>query len=351
MARMGKETTSATEILAALRRRLPELLPTLKVALEAPHRRGDADIVLRVRAGRRTVRLLGEIKSVGEPRYLAQAITALTLATRKTPGSYPVVIAPYIAPEGQRLCREAGVGYLDLAGNAYLRFDGILVDRHTATPPPRARARLRRLFAPRSSRVSRVLLENTGRTWTLAALATEAGLSLRTVHLVVNALEEKALAETPRGALRLTKPGELLDIWAEQYRLDVHRRHTFYTFARDPLEVARRLAAHAADHQEPAALTLHSGAALVAPFVRSPDLHAYIAGDLERLVAAVDLRPVESGGTVHLFQPYDAGVFYRVQTRESLPVVCATQLYLDLLHYPARGREQAEVLRRQVLRY
>jgi hypothetical protein len=117
------------------------------------------------------------------------------------------------------------------------------------------------------------------------------------------------------------------------------------------LEVARRLATQAAEHQESAAPTLHSGATLVAPFVRSPDVHACFTGDLERLVAAPDLRPVESGGTAHLFEPYDAGVFYRVQTVEQLPVVCATQLYLDLLHYPARGRQQAEVLRRQVLRY
>ena len=236
------------------------------------------------------------------------------------------------------------------AGNAYLRFDGIVVDRHAATPPGRARPRLRRLFAPRSSRIPRVLLENPERPWTLAALAAEAGLSARTAHLVVNALQEKALIDKRRAAITLTKPGELLDFWAEHYRLDVHQRHTF-TFIRDPLEVARQLAGHAAAHRESTALTLHSGAALVAPFVRSPDVHAYFAGDLERLRGALDLRPVESGGTVHLFEPYDAGVFYRVQMLDQVPVVCTTQLYLDLLHYPARGREQAEVLRRQTLTF
>lgn len=61
-------------------------------------------------------------KSPGEPRYLAQAITVLTLAARRPPPRYPVVVARYIAPEGQRLCREAGVGdHLDPAGNAFLR--------------------------------------------------------------------------------------------------------------------------------------------------------------------------------------------------------------------------------------
>ena len=340
-----------TEILTSLRRRLPELLPTLRVVIEPPSRKGAADLVLRLRAAGKTWRLICEMKSVGEPRYLAQAITTLSLVVRNAPRSYPVVVAPYIAPEGQRLCREAGVGYLDLTGNAYPRFDGILVDRRSGAPPPRAKARLRRLFSPRSSRILRVLLEQPDQTWTLARLGTEAGVSLRTAHLVIDALEEKAYVQKRRAAITLTKPGEFLDLWAQNYRLEAHRQHTFYTFVRDLREFAGRLTAHAVDHKEPLALTLHSGAALVAPFVRSSDVHAHFRGDLDRLVTTLDLRPVETGGTVHLLEPYDPGVFYRLQTVRKIQVVCNTQLYLDLINYPARGREQAEVLRRQKLRY
>jgi hypothetical protein len=339
------------EILASLRRRLPELLPTLRVEVERPPREAPWDLVLRLRPPGKTRRLVCEVKSVGEPRYLAQAITSLTLATRKDPGLYPVVVAPYISPEGQRLCRDAGVGYLDLTGNAFLRFDGTLVDRASAEPPPRAKARLRRLFAPRSSRIVRVLLEQPAAEWTLARLAEEAAISLRTAHLVVNALEEKAFVEKRRGAITLEKPGDLLDLWAQNYSLDRHRQHTFYTFVRNPAQLAARLSAYAVAHKEPVGLTLHSGAAFVAPFVRSPDVHAYFVGERERLVKTLDLRPVESGGTVHLLDPQDEGVFYRVRTIRGVRVVCNTQLYLDLINYPARGREQAEVLRRQKLGY
>jgi len=337
------------QVLANLRRRLPELLPTLRVAIERPSRDASWDLVLKVRSAAGARRLVCEVKSVGEPRYLAQAITALTLAARQDPRVYPVVVAPYISPEGQRLCREAGVGYMDLTGNVFLRFDGILVDRRSAEAPPREKARLRRLFSPRSSRILRALLEQPKEEWTLAGLAAEASVSLRTAHLVVNALEEKGFAEKRRGAITLQKPGELLDLWAQNYSLEQHRRHTFYTFARDPRELAAKLTAHALARREQFALTLHSGAALVAPFVRTGDVHAYFLGELERLAKALDLRPVETGGTVHLLEPYDEGVFYRVQTIRRARVVCNTQLYLDLVNYPARGREQAEVLRRQKL--
>jgi hypothetical protein len=117
------------------------------------------------------------------------------------------------------------------------------------------------------------------------------------------------------------------------------------------IDLAAKLCAYAVSRKEAVGLTLHSGAAFVAPFVRSPDVHAYFAGDRERLVKALDLMPVESGGIVHLLEPYDEGVFYRMQTIRGVRAVCNAQLYLDLINYPARGREQAEVLRRQKLGY
>lgn len=340
-----------SQIITSLSQRLPELLPALDVEVQRPRREDPWDIAIKVRVAGTMRRVICEVKSVGEPRYLAQAITTLMRTTRKDPRLYPLVVAPYISPEGQRLCREAGVGYLDLAGNAFLRFDGVLVDRASPKPPPRAKARLKRLFAPKSSRIIRALLEQRSERWTLARLAEEATVSLRTTHLVINALEEKAFVEKRRGAITLQKPGELLDLWSQDYNVEKNRQHMFYTFVRSPGELAAKLCAHAVSKKEAVALTLHSGAAVVAPFVRSPDVHAYFVGDRERLVKALDLRPVESGGTVHLLEPYDEGVFYRIQTIRGVRVVCNTQLYLDLINYPARGREQAEVLRRQKLGY
>jgi hypothetical protein len=79
------------EVLASLRRRLPELLPTLRVTPEPSSVRTPGDLVLKVRSAGKTWRLVCEIKSVGEPRYLAQAITALTLTARQNPRVYPVL--------------------------------------------------------------------------------------------------------------------------------------------------------------------------------------------------------------------------------------------------------------------
>jgi len=85
--------------------------------------------------------------------------------------------------------------------------------------------------------------------------------------------------------------------------------------------------------------------------VRFTDVHFYSEGDPNRLVEGLDLRPVEAGGTIHILEPYDAGVFYNRQERSGLSVVCNTQLYLDLANYPARGHEQAEFLRQEKMPY
>ena len=82
---------------------LREALPAFQVTKERPTKQATWDLTIVVGSGKTARRVLVECKSVGEPRYLAQAITQLTLATRRLPRAYPVVAAPYISPEGQRL--------------------------------------------------------------------------------------------------------------------------------------------------------------------------------------------------------------------------------------------------------
>jgi len=344
------------EVIETFLKKLPQLLPSLPVfRIEQQvriRRKGPmCDLVLEVRVGGKARQLLCEVKSVGEPRYILQAIATLDLLLKGAKGAYPLIIAPYISPEGQRICRNAKVGFIDLTGNAFLRFDNVLIEKTSKEVPRQARARLRHLFSPRASRVLRAFLEDSKREWTLLHLSREARVSLRTAYLVVNGLQEKAFVEKKRGAIALLKPGELLDLWAQNYTVDLNQKQTYYTFDRSTWKFLEKLAAFARRRRDRYALTLHSGASLVAPFVRFTDIHFYFTGELEDLVQALDLRPVETGGTIHILVPYDEGIFYRLQEIQGLQVVCNTQLYLDLINYPARGKEQADFLRRQKIAF
>ncbi|MBN1401537.1 MAG: hypothetical protein JXA74_11910, partial [Anaerolineae bacterium] len=66
----------------------------------------------------------------------------------------PVVVVPYMAEEGQALCRGAGVGYFDLAGNAKLDTERIFLHIHGR---PNEHARERQVTSPFEGRSERVV--------------------------------------------------------------------------------------------------------------------------------------------------------------------------------------------------
>ena len=99
------------------------------------------------------------------------------------------------------------------------------------------------------------------------------------------------------------------------------------------------------------ALTLHSGASFIAPYVRYSDVHLYIKNDINKWIQRLDLRPVESGGNIYLIKPYDEGALQNLQTIKGNKIVSNIQLYLDLYSYPKRGREQAEKIREEKINF
>ena len=99
-------------------------------------------------------------------------------------------------------------------------------------------------------------------------------------------------------------------------------------------------------------MTLLSAASLVAPYIaRFSDMHLYIEGDIKIWKEKLDLREVESGANFYLITPYDEGVFYGLKKAKGIPVVGNIQLYLDLVKYTARGKERAEYLRNQLIKF
>ena len=78
--------------------------------------------------------------------------------SRELPDAYPVAVSAYISPQSAPLLKQERLGYLDLSGNCYLAFDNVLIEKE-GKPNLRPSTRpLKSLFAPRATRVVRVLL-------------------------------------------------------------------------------------------------------------------------------------------------------------------------------------------------
>lgn len=349
-----KSSRSAEEqLLNALLAQLAEV-PCVDVAhicinQEIAGRDIDIEIDLRLPGGTDLL-LVGEVKSVGEPRVARAAVDYLFYLThRMRPGAYGVFLAPYISPEAAAICEADGFGYLDLAGNCLLKFGQVYV-RLEGRPKDASRKRhLRSVYSPKSERVLRALLCEPQRSWRLQELAEAAAVSLGQVHNVKSILHNREWLVAGEGGLRLREPERLLMEWSSHYDFDRSEKQGYFSL-HEPGETEQILAEICAREGWIYAFTGFSGAARIAPHARYQRVHCYVdAEHIRTLADLAGLKPVTTGANVSLLVPYDEGVFYGAQDRAGC-VVSPTQIYLDLRTLPGRGEDAAEFLLDTVLR-
>lgn len=295
---------------------------------------------------------VAEARLSSQPRFLRSSISFLKEAAGKVPNGKPLVVTPYMGPAGRVLCRKEGVSYVDTVGNVGLFLDDGFVIKESAESLKQQKRGLRALFSPKATRVLRILLENPDRAWGYQELADAAKVSLGQAYNVVERQTGEEYVGPTKMGVKALNPAGLLDRWASAYV--VTRDNTVESYYSDETsyrDLMEKLARRAEKARVRYAFTLFAGASLVAPFVRTPQVHLYLLGDTAEFASAAGLKPVTSGGNVHLIRPYDEGVLNPVQVIEGLNVVGNVQLYLDLANYPARGKEQAEELRRKVIGY
>lgn len=305
------------------------------------------DLIAIVKSGNMKRRLLFEVKSTGEPRVIAQLAAYKNPISERDPSVYLILVAPFVSANGKQLCKDFGIGFVDLQGNAYIRFDDILIDRYGYKSQKHEKRLQKKLFTTKSEWIIRKMLAKPNRTWKTQELANAANVSLGMISKATERLESEGYIEKARGAIRLEKPGELLDAWREIYNYGNQKTTGYYSPIETREELFKRLRELPGNSY---ALTLGAGASLVAPFVRSTDTHLYINTDFEVLKNALTLTPVEFGGNIYIVRPSDGGIFFDTQTIRKVTVVSDLQLYLDLYNYPQRGREQAVYLREEKMK-
>ena len=339
---------------AALRVR--DLFPKARGWEETPEARignQTADLLVKFRLGDQEHTLVLEVSSLGQPRQIRAAVTKLTEIRRELPGAYPVAAAVYIGPASARILETHNLGYVDLSGNCHLAFGTILIEKAGKRNVRPSTRPLRSLFAPRATRVVRVLLADPRQAWRLEALAKVAAVSLGHSHNVVKRLEDLAWVERDDSQrIRLSKPADLLDAWCDSYTYRENEITSFFVPERITRKLLGDLARAATAAGRAYAFTLVAGLSLVAPHLRTTAVHVYVEGDLAPIVNALGLRPTaEPDGTLHFLAPYDPGVFSGLLEKGGLKIVSLPQLYVDLMHYERRGPDQASHLRREAMGY
>jgi hypothetical protein len=169
-------------------------------------------------------------KGSGEGAYRvvvrARVTAPVAGAIEPAAGGATLVVAPFVPEPAAGVLRERGLDYVDAAGNAFLRWDGVLIDvrghRPVAGPVAVAGPSARRPFTRSGAQVTFCLLA-----WpvlgagTVREIARASGTAVGTVAVVLRDLQAgDYLLETASGR-RLVRAGELLTRWTEAYALSL----------------------------------------------------------------------------------------------------------------------------------
>lgn len=322
---------------------------TVQTIQKEPTRPGP-DLLLQAEIRGTPITLIAEAKSVGEPRYVRQAADQLRDYAARFPGAYPIVVSSFISPQTAEMLRSRGIGYFDMQGNVLIDFGSLFINVSGKTNRNPVQKTLKSLFADKSSRILRVLLTSPEKSWAVQDLSVEAGVSIGLTSRVKQRLVDFELIPETKGGIKLSKPGELLDQWSKAYNYEKNEITKYYSQSQ-PAEIEKRVASFAASSGTPYQLTMFSGAAKVAPFVRYNFAAFYFSGSMRELERELAISPTTSGANVWVFRPFDEGVYYGMQKRDGISVASSVQLYLDLINYKGRGEEQATAIRERILRY
>lgn len=298
--------------------------------------------------------LVGEVKHLSQPRHVREAAYnlrhhLLALPNRK---AYGVLLAPYLSEESIAVLRSESLGYLDFAGNCFLSFGSVFIERRGAPNPAIRRRGLREVFSRKASRVLRILLQDPDRPWRVVDLAQSAGVSLGQVSNVRRALLDREWAYVDAGGLQLKDPGVVLDAWRTDYQAPVAQvEHSYTLLHGESLDSALRTAFATADADQHLLLASFSAARWLAPFARMPGHFFYADSTGQALLKnGLQLDNVTRGANVTVIEPKDDSVFIgRTQPVDALWCTGPLQTYLDLWNTGERGREAADHLRANTL--
>jgi len=209
------------------------------------------------------------------------------------------------------------------------------------------------LLGDKASIIIRAMLSQPDRKWVARDFEKEYGVGRARAATVLSALRAKGFVGGIRsGRLAhsvLQNKEELLEEWLKVYKFELNEAHLYYSAHED---ILGRLKDYFATKNEPEkyALTLHTGANFITSYVNTQMIYCYLPAENFKsasldLRQALDLKELKTGGNFYLINPYyKSAAFFNTQAIKGYNVVSDIQLYLDLYHFPQRGKDHAEYL-------
>ena len=313
------------------------------------------DFTVRASAEARPLTFIVEVKD--RPHLVELKLAVERLKQIAGPDEIPVIAASFMGKNRRALLKDLNVGYFDLAGNAYFRGPGLLIDQERSVNPFRYEREVLNPFSDKASIVLRSLFEEPDRAWKIREIAKAGRINPGWVSRVVDSLAKRGFVKFDAGeGIVLQRWEEPLKEWADQYNWRRNKFYHYYCHARDSEEVMNALTVVRLEDQKSVALGFQAGASLVSPHATFNQVHLIIEGvHFDAIHADIQsqlkLEPGKEGANLVIVRPYHRhSALFGSRKIRKWRVVSEVQLYLDLHKYPLRGEEQASHLWDNMLR-
>jgi Holliday junction resolvase len=188
-------------------------------------------------------------------------------------------------------------------------------------------------------------------------LAAAANVSIMSASRLVNQLTDRGFLDREQEHLQVVRAEELLDRWTSSNReaaKEVPARWIIRGGEHQLVKALREYASRPMHNQPRCCLGLFAAAdALGFGFVRGTPAHIYLENltldSLNRLGLAIEKSDRAAEVIVRIPSQPEA-IFRPAVSAEGIPVSDVLQVWLDVATHPARGREQAREIQRQVLK-
>jgi hypothetical protein len=289
------------------------------------------------------VSFLVEYKRSGKVGPVVEAIRLLLDVEIVQPNYIKILIVPYMRPHGARHCREAGISWMDLSGNADIIGPDIRIFIEGQPNKFKQPGRPPNIFAPKSSRVARVLLYNLGSSFIQKELSKKTGLGEGYVSKIVSELEKQSLIERMEDdAVSVQEPALLLDAWVESYSFSKHTVLRGHIPARSGEALLHRLGEFFSGEMIEHGATGLAAAWLYSHFAAFRMVTFFVGGSISaKLLSKIGFSENEAGSNTWLVIPNDRSIFWGSKQVEGVQCVHPIQVYLDLNEHPERAKEAA----------
>lgn len=265
----------------------------------------------------------------------------------------PLIVVPYMGKSGMDFCQEHDLSWVDLSGNAHIKAPKLLIHVEGRKNRFKSVGRPANVFAPKSARIVRLLLIESGKGYNQREISQITGLDEGHTSRIVRRLKELNLIERDeQGFLTPSDPDQLLDAWIETYDFSKHEIVRGHIAARTGEELLKRISRTLADQQIDYAATGLAGAWQYNHFAMFRLATFFLADPPKKnLFDLLNFREDDRGANTWLVVPNDNGVFHGSLTCDDIVCVHPVQIYLDLKWHPERAKEAAEMVRKERLKW